>query len=145
MKIVFGIAAVAAIVVMINVAPSVAQSNDSEYVIVANRELSGGTINITALKEVFQREAKNWKNSGSEIIPVDLYTANGFYENLFGKSYTQMQMQWMKMRNSYSMDMPISKKDPESVKQFIAANKDAIGFLKLRDVDDRVKVVKLID
>jgi hypothetical protein len=143
MKSVLRMAVVVIIGVMVNAAWSVAQSDDSEYVIVANKALPGSAMKITALKVVYQREAKTWKNSESEIVPVDLYTATSFYENLFGKSYTQMQMQWVKMRNNYSMNMPIFKKDAESVKQFIAANKDAIGFLKLSDVDDRVKVIKL--
>ena len=140
-------AALAAIIGLIGVAPSLAQSNDEgiEYVIVANKELPGDAIKVETLKVVYQREAKTWKNSDSEVVPVDLVTANKFYQNLFGKTYTQMQMQWIKMRSDYSMNLPVFVKDAEGVKQFIASNKDAIGFLKKSDVDERVKIIKLVN
>ena len=57
----------------------------------------------------------------------------------------QMQAYWLNMRIKHSVDLPVSKKDAESVKQFIAANKSAIGFLKNGDSDDRVKVLKVIN
>jgi hypothetical protein len=99
----------------------------------------------TALKGIYLREVRNWENSEGEIIPVDLTTAYNFYQNLFGKSYVQMQAYWVSMRIKHSIDLPVSKKDPESVKQFIAANKTAIGFLNNSDLDDRVKVLKVVN
>jgi hypothetical protein len=145
MKIVLWMAVAVTMILMVSAVPAMAGSDDSEYVIVANKEISGDCIDVDALKVVYQREVKTWKNSKAEIIPVDLFTETGFYQNLFGKSYLQMQTYWMKMRSNYSMDLPVFKKDSESVKQFIAANKDAIGFIKSSDVDDSVKVIKLIN
>jgi ABC-type phosphate transport system substrate-binding protein len=145
MRTVFGIAAVLAVILMVGAAPSIAQSDNSEYVIVANKQMQGASINIAALKGIYLREVRNWGNGGGEIIPVDYSTANNFYQNLFGKSYVQMQAYWLNMRIKYSVDLPVSKKDAESVKQFIAENKGAIGFLKNSDIDDRVKVLKLIN
>ena len=145
MKTILKLAAVAVLVVMVGVVPSMAQSNDSEYVIVANKEIKGNVIKADSFKMIYQRDARTMNADGSEIIPVDLYTAEGFYQNLFGKSYVEMQMQWTKQRNSYNVDLPVSQNDPEEVKNFIAANKDAIGFLKVSDVDERVKVIKLVN
>ncbi len=56
-----------------------------------------------------------------------------------------MQAYWLNMRIKYSVNLPVSKKDSESVKEFIASNKDAIGFLKSSDLDDRVKVLKVVN
>ena len=145
MKTMFGIASILAVLLVSYVAPSAAQSENSEYVIVANKQTQGSSINLAALKGIYLREIRNWGNNGGEIIPVDLASAGGFYQNLFGKSYVQMQAYWLNMRIKYSVDLPVSKKDPESVKQFIADNKGAIGFLKNSDLDDRVKVLKLIN
>ena len=145
MKVVFGIVAVAAMFLMMNAAPTMAESDNSDFVIVVNKVQPSASINVAALKGIYLREVKSWKTNDAEIVPVDLSTADSFYMNLFGKSYTQMQAYWMKMRINHSMNMPVSKKDAESVKQFIATNKDAIGFLKSSDVDDRVKVLKLVN
>jgi ABC-type phosphate transport system substrate-binding protein len=139
----FGIVAVLAVILMVGAAPSIAQSD--EFVIVANKQMQGSSINIAALKGIYLREVRSWGNGGGEIIPVDLSSANTIYQNLFGKSYVQMQAYWLNMRIKYSVDLPVSKKDAESVKQFIADNKGAIGFLKNNDIDDRVKVLKVIN
>ncbi len=143
MKTVSVAAAVVAAVLVFCILPSVAQLEGSEYVVVANKQMQGSSIAIAALKGIYLREVRNWGNNGGEIIAVDLSTANGFYQNLFGKSYVQMQAYWLNMRIKYSVDLPVTKKDSEAVKQFIADNKGAIGFLKSSDVDDRVKILKV--
>ena len=143
MRTAFGIAALLAALLISGSVQAMAQSDTSEYIIVANKQMQGTSISTAALKGIYLREVRNWGNGGGEIIPVDFASANGFYQNLFGKSYVQMQAYWLNMRIKYSVDLPVSKKDAESVKQFIADNKGAIGFLKSGDVDDRVKVLKL--
>jgi hypothetical protein len=145
MRKVFVFTAVLMVMLMAGVMPSVAQSDDSEYVVVANKQMQGSSINVAALKGIYLREVRSWGNGGGEIIPVDFSTANSFYQNLFGKTYVQMQAYWLNMRIKYSVDLPVTKKDAESVKQFIADNKGAIGFLKNSDLDDRVKVLKLVN
>ena len=143
MKNVLGIAAVVAILIASQATPSIAQSD--AYVIVANKQLSGNSINKAELKGIYLRELLTWGNGGGEIVPVDLANASGFYQKLFGKSSVQMQAYWLNMRIKYSVSLPVSKKDPEGVKQYIATNKGAIGFLKTSDLDDRVKVLKLLN
>ena len=145
MKTVFAIAAVVAIFFTLYAAPSVAETDGADYVIVANKQLPGASINMTALKGIYLREVLNWGKSEGEIVPVDLANSNGFYQNLFGKSYVQMQAYWLNMRIKYSMNLPVTKKDAESVKEYIAANKNAIGFLRSSDLDDRVKVLKVVN
>jgi ABC-type phosphate transport system substrate-binding protein len=143
MKIVFGFSVCIAIGMMVFSVPSFAQTD--EYIIVANKQQLGTTINKASLKGIYLREIRNWGNGGSEIIPVDLNSEDSFYQNLFSKSYVQMQAYWMKMRINYNANMPVSKKDSESVKEFIAGNKDAIGFIRSSDLDDRVKVLKIVN
>jgi ABC-type phosphate transport system substrate-binding protein len=141
MKSVLGISLFVAICIVFLAVPFIAQTD--EYVVVANKQLPGSSINKTALKGIYLREVKTWGNGGGEIVPVDLSSGNDFYQNLFQKSYVQMQAYWLNMRIKYSVALPVSKKDAESVKEFIAANKDAIGFLKTGDLDDRVKALKI--
>jgi len=112
---------------------------------VANKALPGSSIPKASLKGIYLREIRNWGSGGSEIVPVDLSSENDFYQNLFQKTRVQMQAYWLNMRVKYSVTLPVTKKDAESVKDFIAANKDAIGFLKPGDLDDKVKVLKLVD
>jgi ABC-type phosphate transport system substrate-binding protein len=142
MKKIYGIATIFAIVLICCIVPSPGQSD--EFVIVANKDMAGNSISQATIKGIYLREIKSWGNGGGSIIPVDLTSVgSSFYQNLFGKSYVQMQAYWLNMRIKYSVDLPVSKKDPEAVKQFISENKGAIGFLKSGDVDDRVKVLKV--
>jgi ABC-type phosphate transport system substrate-binding protein len=145
MKTVFGIAAIMAILVLSCVAFCADLSDGSEYVIVANKQLQGTSISMAALKGIYLREVRTWANGKEEIVPVDLSSANSFYQNLFGKSYVQMQAYWLNMRVKYNVDFPINKKDAESVKQYVASNKSAIGFIKSSDLDDRVKALKVTE
>ena len=140
MKTLIKILAVFVAVLMLSSIPVVAED---EYVIIANKDVAGSAISTTALKGIYLREVKNWGGGGGAITPVDLTTASGFYQNLFGKSYVQMQAYWINMRVKYSVDLPVSKKDAASVKQFVAETKGAIGFIKSGDVDDSVKILTL--
>lgn len=142
MSTVLRVAALLAVAFVVYSMPSVAESDNLDYVIVANKDVPGTNINMAALKGIYLREVRNW-GGGGEVVPVDLTTGGSFYQNLFGKSYVQMQAYWLNMRIKYSVNLPVSKKDPASAKQFIASNKGAIGFLKDSDVDDSVKVLKL--
>jgi ABC-type phosphate transport system substrate-binding protein len=143
MKMLVGLSICIAIGMMFFASSSFAQTD--EYIVVANKQLAGNTINKASLKGIYLREVRNWGNGGAEIVPVDLSTEDNFYQNLFAKSYVQMQAYWMKMRINYNANMPVTKKDAESVKEFIASNKDAIGFIKSSDMDDRVKALKIVN
>jgi ABC-type phosphate transport system substrate-binding protein len=143
MKIVFGFAVFITVCMMFFVTPSIAQTD--EYLVVANRELQGSSIEKDSLKGIYLREIKTWGKGGAVIIPVDLNSENDFYKNLFQKTRTQMQAYWLNMRIKHSVDLPVVKKDADSVKEFIAANKNAIGFLRSSDLDDRVKVLKVVN
>jgi ABC-type phosphate transport system substrate-binding protein len=140
----FVLTAVIAAALVCYVIPSVAQADVADFAIVANKQVQGSSIKLAALKGIYLREVRTWGNGG-EIIPVDLASAGDFYQNLFGKSYVQMQAYWLNMRIKYSVDLPVTKKDAASAKKFIAQNKGAIGFLKNSDVDDSVKVLRLIN
>jgi ABC-type phosphate transport system substrate-binding protein len=140
MKILFRISAVLIVILMLS---AVSLMAEDEYVIIANKDVAGSAISTAALKGIYLREVKNWGGGGGPIIPVNLTTESNFYQNLFGKSYVQMQAYWINMRVKYSVDLPVNKKDPASVKQFVAETKGSIGYLKSGDVDDTVKVLTL--
>ena len=142
MRIMAGIAIVAVVLVAWNVAPSFAQEGNSDYVVVANKGMAGTSIKTQALKGIYLREVKNWGN-GDKITVVDLEGSGDFYENLFGKTCVQMQAYWLNMRIKYSVDLPVSKKDAASVKEFVASTTGSIGFIKKSDLDDSVKVLKV--
>jgi ABC-type phosphate transport system substrate-binding protein len=145
MRTVFGIATLLGVIFLAGTISAFAQADISDFTIVANKQMQGNSISMSALKGIYLREIRSWGNGGGDIIPVDLSSANGFYQNLFGKSYVQMQAYWLNMRIKYSVDLPVSKKDPESVKKYVADNKGAIGFIKNSDLDDSVKVLKIVN
>ena len=142
MRIIAGIALCAVFFTMLVVLPPSAPAEDSEYAVIANKQMAGSAINKAALKGIYLREVKNWGN-GNQIVVVDLEGSGDFYENLFGKTYVQMQAYWLNMRIKYSVDLPVSKKDSSSVKQFVASTKGSIGFIPKSDVDDSIKVLTI--
>ncbi len=145
MKVILGTFALLVAAMLFYAVPAETQSLEGEFVIVANKDLQGSTISTAILKGIYLREVLSWANGAGEIIPVDLSSQSAFYQSLFGKNYVQMQAYWLNMRIKHSAEMPVTKKDAEAVKQFIAEKKGAIGFLKNSDLDDRVKVLKVIN
>ncbi len=145
MRVILGTVALLVAAMLFYVIPAEPQSIQGDYVIVANKDVQGSTISTTILKGIYLREVLNWANGAGQIIPVDYTSQSGFYQSLFGKTYVQMQAYWLNMRIKHSADLPVSKKDAEDVKQFIAEKKGAIGFLKNSDVDDRVKILKIVN
>jgi len=143
MKFLAGIAMVAIAMVTLNPMPSLAQDGNSDYVVVVNKQMAASVIPKQALKGIYLREVKSWGNDAGEIIVVDMAESSEFYQNLFGKTYVQMQAYWLNQRIKYSVDLPVTKKTSAEVKEFIASNKGAIGFIKQNEVDDTVKVLKL--
>ncbi len=143
MKFVFALSLFFAVCTAWVAEPCFAQTD--EYVVVANKAQPGDTINKAVLKGIYLREVRNWGSGGGEIVPVDLNSAADFYQDLFQKSYVQMQAYWLNMRIKYSVSLPVTKKDADAVKAFVASNKDAIGFLKSSEADDRVKVLKPVN
>ena len=102
--------ALAVILAVCNTIPSVAQSGNSEYVIVTNKQTAGEAIPRKMLKSIYLREAKSWGQDRGNIIVVDMEGCSDFYQNLFGKSYVQMQAYWLNMRIKYSVDLPVTKR-----------------------------------
>jgi hypothetical protein len=56
MRTVLGVAAVLMILLTAGIATSVAQTDNSEYVIVANKQMQGSSINVAALKGIYLRK-----------------------------------------------------------------------------------------
>jgi ABC-type phosphate transport system substrate-binding protein len=139
------VAAVAAIMIL-NTIPVCAQASDP-YVVVVNKEMGGSAISLGSLKGIYLREMRKWDANGDAIIPVDLSdeadVCDAFYKGLFGKSHDEMRFYWLNMKIKNSVDVPVSKKTSEQVKQYVASNKSAIGFIKSSNVDDTVKVLKI--
>ena len=144
MKNICGIAVAAIFFMAWNTGLLIAQSSNSDFIVVANKQIAGESINKKALKGIYLCEVKNWSN-GNKIIVVNLDGGGDFYQNLFGKTSVQMQAYWLNMRIKYSVDLPVTKKDAASVKRFIASNKGAIGFIKKSDLDDTVKTLNIIN
>ena len=145
MKVLFGMCGLLIAAILFCTVPAQPQALEGDYVIVANKELQGSSISTAILKGIYLREVLSWGNGAGEIVPVDLTTQSGFYQSLFGKSYVQMQAYWLNMRIKHSAELPVSKKDAEAVKQFVAEKKGAIGFIRNSDLDDRVKVLKVVN
>ena len=69
---------------------------------------------------------------------------NDFYLSVAGKAPPQMQTYRAKMVFSGKAKLPHVLADDNSVKQWVANHKKAIGYIKQASVDDSVKVVLTI-
>ena len=82
---------------------------------------------------------------GTPALPIDLQenaaVREAFYTLYAGKSATQIRAYWSKMIFTGRGRPPRTVKSGEEVRQWVATNSNAIGYLDEGLVDDRLKIV----
>ena len=98
------------------------------------------------LANIFLGKSGHFPN-GTPAKPIDLQenapARSAFYEAFAGKSAAQVKAHWSKMIFTGRGRPPRAMKDGEQVKQWVADNPGAIGYLDEHLVDDSIKVVNV--
>lgn len=95
--------------------------------------------------KIYTGETKYWPDNTGPIFAVDQGEENpirsDFYSSMLGKSAANMKALWA--QNIFSgKGLPPKVVDPDAeVKKLVAANKNAIGYIRAASADDTIKVV----
>lgn len=100
-------------------------------------------IDINDVRKIFLGKTKVFPN-GQEATPLDLLDTSAekeeFSNEVLRKSTASLNSYWSRMLFS-SKGKPPRSLDSDQVKQAVAENKDAIGYINSSDVDSSVKVL----
>jgi len=97
-----------------------------------------------SISKMFLGKTKTFAN-GSKCFPVDLKGKNplaiAFRNALLKKSHSQLKAYWSKRIFTGKGKPPLQLISSEEVKQYVAQNIGAIGYIDESEVDQSVKVI----
>ncbi|WP_240724954.1 phosphate ABC transporter substrate-binding protein [Onishia niordana] len=133
--------AIAALALQLN-----AEATEAEVVAVVSADNPIDSISRIELTNIFLGKSGSFPG-GAPAQPVDLREGAQsrvmFYSEFAGKSPAQLKAYWSKMIFTGRGQPPKAVDDGNAVKQWLAQNPNAIGYLDNSLVDDRVKIVSV--
>ena len=103
------------------------------------------TIDKALVARIYLGEARTWPNGGSIAaydLPEDNPARGAFDADVVGKSQAGLKSLWAQNVFTGKALPPKSAASDEDVKKAVAANKNAIGYVKAGSLDDTVKAVR---
>lgn len=114
-----------------------------DYVVIVNKD-NAAAVDKAFIAKIYTGDAKAWKD-GSTIAPIDLPEDNpvraSFSTDVLGKSVGNVKAVWAQLVFSGRALPPKQASSDDEVKKLVAANKNAIGYVKASSLDDSVKAV----
>jgi len=133
------IAIMVAFTFLVSVAPAAAEG----VVVIVNKN-NTQVIDRATLVKIYTGATKYWPD-GSPIFALDQEengeARNMFYANKIGKSPATIRTIWAQMIFSGRGLPPKIAKIDDKMKQIVATNKDAIGYVRSSAADDTVRVI----
>jgi ABC-type phosphate transport system substrate-binding protein len=112
-------------------------------VVSAKSSITG--LSVNQLADIFLGRVSRFPD-GTPAVPVDL--ADGsmerdqFYAKVAGKTPAQIKAYWSKVIFTGRGQPPKAVQNDRDMKQYVAANIDAIGYIDSAMVDDSVRVLR---
>lgn len=121
---------------------------DDSFVIVVNSSNSVGNLSATELQKIFLGEKNRWPD-GKHILVLMAAPGSPERAAVLKKVYKMSESEYVKffIQASFTGDVSAPPKDVSSstqMKQLIAENPGAVGYLKQSDADGSVKVVSTL-
>lgn len=116
----------------------------ADVVVIAHPSNSTASLTKSEVKRIYLGKMKRW-NNGNAMGAVDQQVPSSarddFYEQVVGKSQSQIIAYWNQLIYSGKGMPPPEKSGDESVKQWVAEHPDSIGYVDSSSVDSSVKVL----
>lgn len=116
----------------------------AEIVVVGHPGRKASTLELQELKNIWLGQRKHTVD-GDAARPVDQAvtsrTRDDFYLKLLDKSPHQVKAYWARITFTGKGEAPPAVADDSAVKDWIARNPEAIGYIDAAAVDSRVKVL----
>lgn len=114
-----------------------------DYAIIINKD-NPANVDKSFVAKIYTGDVKAWKD-GATIAPIDLPEDSpiraSFSNDVLGKTVGNVKALWAQLVFSGRALPPKQAASDDEVKKLVAANKNAIGYVKTSSVDDSVKAV----
>jgi ABC-type phosphate transport system substrate-binding protein len=117
----------------------------AETVVIVNPENPIAQLSAGELRSIFLGRLLEFPKTQLEVIPVDqgpkTKIRESFYRNVANKSPQKMNSYWARFMFTGKGNPPKVVATDEEVKQMVAENVNAIGYIEQQLIDSSVKVV----
>lgn len=115
----------------------------SELVVIGHKD-NANTVDKATIAKLYTGDTRSWPDGGSAVLfdqPEDSTLRGVFYTTVVGRSPAQAKAAWAQLTFSGRATPPKVLDGDAEVKRAVAANRNAIGYIKPSSVDDSVKVL----
>ncbi len=116
----------------------------AEIAVITNPQLPVTSMSREEIYRIYLGKTK-FLPSGAKITPVDqrpgASARSQFYANVIRKSETEMKSYWSRVIFTGQGQPPLQEADDQAVKDYVAKNPSALGYVDRSVVDDTVRVV----
>lgn len=120
-----------------------AVSGAAEIAVIVNRD-NGSAVDRAMVEKIYKGDLTQWSDGGRiEVLdqPENSDVRASFTSSLYGKSVTSLKAVWAVKIYSGRGTPPHEMPSDNEVKNAVASNKNAIGYIKAADADSSVKVI----
>lgn len=120
--------------------------SNAQTAVIANKSISENSINKSKLSDIYMSKTKTW-GDGTKIIRFTHKTEN-LNEKIFeavGKPIAEMKKLWMKIQLTGGGQAPEALGADEEMINKVSSTPGAIGYIDSKKVNDKVKVLLIID
>ena len=121
-----------------------AANNGGEFAIVAHPSSGATNVSINDIRDLYLGKVRELPGAGL-VFPIDLASTGSlhddFVERILEKSAKEFSSYWAVRIFTGRGTPPLTVADEKSAKEWIQNHKDAVGYMRLKDVDQSVKVI----
>ncbi|NRB40437.1 MAG: phosphate ABC transporter substrate-binding protein [Pseudomonadales bacterium] len=124
---------------------SFSATSQASLVIIVHPDNPVTSLNHASLRKIFLRKIKSFPN-GTLAKPAELNSGdlrNEFLKNVLKKSESSLSSYWARMLFSGKAKPPAQFKVQAGMKNYVATNIEAIGYIESDLVDNSVKVLTI--
>jgi ABC-type phosphate transport system substrate-binding protein len=122
-----------------------AVADDNAVAVIVNRSRTDD-VSIAELSLIYLKKRKYW-NDGTQIVPLNREAASSvrqdFSRLLYGARAQHLATYWNE-QYFHGIFPPVTLSSDAAVKQYVAHDRNAIGYVAAGSVDDSVRVVLLL-
>ena len=114
----------------------------ADGIVVIVNKANDNVVDKALVAKIYRGEARTWPNGGGIAafdLPEDNLLRDDFDGNFVGKSEKALLALWSQNVLTGKAVAPKVAASDEDVKKAVAANKNAIGYIQARSLDDSVK------
>jgi ABC-type phosphate transport system substrate-binding protein len=119
---------------------------NAQISVIVNKDFAQ-EVNESLIKDIFATVKLSWPD-GMKVQVVDQSSSEvgkEFYQRALNKKVTQVRLLWTKLVLSGQANAPVKCADDSEVKKAVAENKNSIGFIATKSLDDSVKEVLKVE